>query len=561
MTGDLARILGGVGLFLLGMTLLTQGLRALAGDALRRVLARFTHSPATGAATGAFTTAVIQSSSATIVATVGFVGAGLLTFPQAIGVIFGANIGTTLTGWLVALIGFKLSLGTALQPFILVGVLMHLFGNGRTRHMGLALAGFSLLFVGIEALKGGMEPFQGIVTPEHFPPDTLWGRLQLVFLGIAITLVTQSSSAGVVTALAAVGVGTISFSQAAAMVIGMDVGTTFTAALATVGGSVATRRTGFAHVIYNLITGLAAFFFLDLYTMAVDWWVSGGADGNAQLALVGFHTAFNTLGVAAALPFAAAFARFIERMVPERGPALVKRLDDRLLRDPGAAVDAAVATMRDLSVASFEILTAVLRPGAQPRPDATQAAALESAIEAAHRFTDRIHADPSHEQTHDRLVASLHLLDHLSRLARRLRQQVRIAALHEEPRLARRAALLAVALSGAASGMEEGDAARLEISLDRRRSFLRRRRHPLRQILLSNAAITEEADAEIAIRRLDALRWLLRVADHAWRIAHHLARAEAAEARGSRSVVRANTLTGRASSVRDARCGRRESPR
>ena len=152
MIGSVLLCLGGLGLFLLGMTVLTDGLRALAGRALRRLLSRFTRSPLSGAMTGAVTTAVVQSSSATTVAAVGFVGAGLLTFPQALGIVLGANVGTTITGWLVALLGFKLELGTAAMPIVLVGALIRLFARGRASAVGFAVAGFGLIFVGISLL-------------------------------------------------------------------------------------------------------------------------------------------------------------------------------------------------------------------------------------------------------------------------------------------------------------------------------------------------------------------------------------------------------------------------
>ena len=128
--------LGGLGLFLLGMVIMTEGLREMAGDAIRSALMRFTSSPTTGAVTGAVSTAILQSSSATTVAAVGFVGAGLMTFTSSLGIIFGANIGTTITGWLVALLGFKLKLGAIMLPLIFVGVIMRMFTRGKTRPAG-----------------------------------------------------------------------------------------------------------------------------------------------------------------------------------------------------------------------------------------------------------------------------------------------------------------------------------------------------------------------------------------------------------------------------------------
>lgn len=296
MTGDMMRALGGLGLFLLGMLMLTEGLRGLAGPVLREALARFTRTPLSGTVTGAVVTAVIQSSSATTVTVVGFVGAGLLTFPQALGVIYGANLGTTATGWIVLIFGFKMNLGQAVLPVVLAGALLKLFGNVRAGLLGASLAGFSLLFLGIDFMQEGMGALKGALTPNDFPGDTFLGRIQLVAIGAAITAITQSSSAGVTAALVALGAGSITFPQGAAMVIGMNVGTTCTAMLATLGGSTATRRTAWAHLIFNVVTGVIAFALLGPFTKLIE------AVPDSLTALVSFHTAFNLLGITLFLP-------------------------------------------------------------------------------------------------------------------------------------------------------------------------------------------------------------------------------------------------------------------
>ena len=138
---------------MLGMIVMTDGLRTLAGSAIRKALLRFTRTPVSGAVTGAVSTAILQSSSATTVAAVGFVGASLMAFPEALGIIFGANVGTTITGWLVATLGFKLKLGTVVLPVIFVGVLLRLFSKGRLAATGYALAGFGVIFVGITVMQ------------------------------------------------------------------------------------------------------------------------------------------------------------------------------------------------------------------------------------------------------------------------------------------------------------------------------------------------------------------------------------------------------------------------
>ncbi len=261
------------------MIVMTGGLRELAGAALRARLVSYTRSPLTGAISGATTTAILQSSSATTVAAVGFVSAGLLTFPQALGIIFGANVGTTITGWMVALLGFKLNLGLFVLPVILIGAVMRLFGNGRLSSLGYAMAGFGLLFVGINFMQQGMGNIAEFITPQDLPADTFIGRIQLVLLGMAITVVTQSSSAGVAGALTALFAGAINFEQAAAMVIGMDIGTTVTALIATIGGSVDSRRTGTSHAIYNVCTAAGAILLITPYVLA---WANCRVNGRTR---------------------------------------------------------------------------------------------------------------------------------------------------------------------------------------------------------------------------------------------------------------------------------------
>lgn len=517
MYGDIPVAVSGLGLFLLGMVILTQGLRDIAAGSLQRLLARFTSSPLKGAVAGAATTAVVQSSSATTVTAVGFVGAGLLTFPQGLGVIFGANIGTTITGWLVALLGFKLSLGTVVLPLVLVGVLLRLFGRSRLAAAGWALAGFSVLFVGIEMMQEGMSRLEGMVTPADFPGDSLGGRLLLVLIGVVVTMVTQSSSAGVATALAALGSGAISFPQAAAMVIGMDVGTTFTAALATLGGSTAARRTGFAHVTYNLMTAVLAFSLLDLYALLVERWLTGGGVDTAQFALVGFHTAFNTLGVILVLPFAEPFARFIVYLFPERGPVLTASLDDRLLRYPVSAVHAVTATVD----AIVRHMTANLRESLDPSTESPEApsstTALDDALARTRMFVDRIRSESLDVGSRRRYAAAIHILDHLVRLLHRSRQEDRLETLRTEKRLRR----LSLLLSDALERSGETSIASEEARFDRITRMLGRRRNRYRgRIVLS--VLSPDVDTETALKRLDSLRWLCRVSYHIWRIAHHM---------------------------------------
>lgn len=518
MLADLMLLLGGLGLFLLGMVVMTDGLAGLAGDYLQQLLTRFTKSPASGAATGAVSTAILQSSSATTVAAVGFVGAGLLTFPQALGVVFGANLGTTVTGWLVALLGLKLKIGDFVLPLILIGVLIRLFGKGRARHGGLALAGFALIFVGISTLQQGMAAYQSWVTPSDFPADSLAGRLQLMAIGVAITLVTQSSSAGVATALTAVYTGTISFPQAAAMVIGMDVGTTVTAALATLGGSAATRRTGYSHVVYNLMTAAAALLLLSPYVWAWQWLAAGALERHAELALVGFHTLFNLLGVLLILPFANQFSALMRRLVSDPVDPLIDLLDRQLLRNPTAALDVIERVLAKLSDTALAFLERLL--GGQTL-DPDELDRLGRQLDQVHAFIDRIHLEPDNDKDWRRLMGAIHMLDHLQRLHERC---------EEEPERAGQLLLQATLTSEAEATVETLATVRRALASRQTEAAAAAAEQRALEIAARSTALRSEIMANVArgqlsvpdgTARLEGLRWLRRVSRHVARMCIH----------------------------------------
>jgi len=520
---DVVRLTGWLGLFLLGMLVLTDGLRAMAGETASRILYRFTKSPVSGAATGAIATAIVQSSSAITVATIGFVGAGLLTFPQALGIVWGANLGTTLRGWLVALIGFKVSLTPAMLLLLLAGTLLRVFGSRRLRDAGWALAGFAVIFVAIDQMRVAMEPFRDIVTPQSFPADTVGGRLLLVLLGIGITLITQSSSAGVALALTAVNAGTIGFAQAAAIVIGMDIGTTSTSAIATLGGSPQVKRTGFSHVVFNLLTGTGAFLLLPLYVAIADRWFENATRAHPEFALVGFHTSFNLLGVLCVLPFTTPFAAMMSRIFPDSEPSLTQRLDPILARDPTAAVLAVWLTVRDLSAAVFRNLgDALAEPEASQAPGARWDR-LAQAIVETRRYADGAWPRGINGATEPYRKPILHCLDHLERLVKRGGQTDRIESIHTDGQLAEHAHRLRRALAPIAQTLMTGDSPPSAEEIRTVRDDLVDLEPALRQRTMD--AVGPDLFFEDAVARLDAARWLRRSAYHAWRITHHLSTA------------------------------------
>lgn len=406
--------IGGLGLFLLGMITMTDGLKVLAGDTMRHAMIIFTKSPFSGAMTGAVSTAILQSSSATTVAAIGFVGAGIIPFSQALGIIFGANIGTTMTGWLVAILGFKLKLGTLMLPVIFIGVFLRLMRKDSWAHVGMAMAGFGLVFVGISFMQEGMSGLPSIINPQDLPSGTILAKLKLLLIGILATMITQSSSAGVATAMTALVAGVIDFEQAAVLVIGMDIGTTVTAALATIGASLGAKRTGLSHVIYNLFTGLGALFFLTPYISLTKSVFPEILTNNAEIALVGFHSSFNILGVIIVLPFTQKFAKMIEHMIGANN-ILEKKLDKSLLVQSNLAISNAQYVLLYYAQVLFRQTQNLLGRYTSKKVNMSQ---IQEELNTVQNFLDSIEV-PEQGKQKERLVSLLHALDHLQRLHER----------------------------------------------------------------------------------------------------------------------------------------------
>lgn len=519
MTGQVLTTLGGLGLFLLGMGVMTDGLKALAGESLHAWLTRFTRSPSSGAMTGTVATAVLQSSSATTVTTVGFVAAGLLSFPQALGIIFGANLGTTVTGWMVALFGFKLKIGAAALPVVFAGAMVRTFGRGRWREAGKAVAGFGVIFLGMDFMQSGMSAFQGTVTPDQFPPDTLAGRVLLMGLGAVITLVTQSSSAGVAISMTALSVGAINFPQAAAMIIGMDVGTTVTAVMASIGSSQAARRTGLSHTLFNVFTAIGALVILSPYVWLLERAWPGSIALSPELALVGFHTLFNLLALLVGLPLAQPFSRLMEKLVPDRTGSLAHRLDRRLLEEPAAATAALEATLADEFAYMLEWTGRVLVSA--PTPEGLPAAVVMQDLRETRDFLDALNARGEQGRYQPAIGAAMHALDHLQRWNSRLSEHEAVRGLLEDPESTAMAIEFRALCAELHSSLAQGVDAPAYQKISRFTVRMNQHADSARDRAIEQAVAQDLSVAETG-RRMSGIRWLQRVSHHAWRVAAHL---------------------------------------
>jgi len=335
---------GGLGLFMLAVSMITDGLKMAAGNSLRSMLAKSTRSPSRGIITGVGLTAIVQSSSAVTVATIGFVNAGLLTMYQALGIVFGSNIGTTMTGWLVAIMGFNIKVDAFALPLIGIGMLMHLTGGeSRRKPLGLALAGFGLFFIGIDVLKEAFEGMAAVVDLNKFTVDGIAGVFVFFGIGFLMTVLTQSSSAAIAITLTAATGGMLGLYAAAAMVIGANVGTTSTAAIAVIGATSSAKRVAAAHVIFNFVTGLVALLTLPILFFIVK--TAGelfGLEAIPAVTLALFHTVFNVLGVLIMWPMSGKLARFLDGrfVTQEETEGRAKYLDKTVAVSPMLAMNA-----------------------------------------------------------------------------------------------------------------------------------------------------------------------------------------------------------------------------
>ncbi|HCG78054.1 MULTISPECIES: Na/Pi cotransporter family protein [Thalassolituus] len=331
---DFLQLIGALGIFIFGMKIFSEGLQKVAGSRLKSVLSGMTRNRVTGVFTGFATTTITQSSTTTTVMAVSFVNAGLLTFVESTGVIMGANIGTTVTAWIVALFGFKMKI-TPIAMAVIGLFFAFLFSkNSRLRNIAETMVGFGILFIGLEFIKNGVPDIRS--NPEileFLDMFTGFGYASLlifVVIGTLLTLVMQSSSAATAVTLVMLFEGWISFPLAAAMVLGENIGTTVTANLAAMVGNVHAKRAARFHLIFNLIGVawmLAAIYpVMHLIDMVVQNFSTAPvsilsdapeARPNATLGLSLFHTSFNILNVILLFAFIPYIVRFIERILPE----------------------------------------------------------------------------------------------------------------------------------------------------------------------------------------------------------------------------------------------------
>jgi len=538
--------LGGVGLFLLGMALMTDGLKGLAGSSLRTVLGKAAATPLAGAFWGAVVTLLVQSSSATTMTTIGLVSAGLLTFPEGMGLVFGANVGTTGTGWLVALIGVRVSLSSYALPMIFLGALTKLLGHGRLAAAGGSLAGFALVLYGLTTLQQGMGNLAEQFHPSDLPavlgaPGVGWlpgvvGLLSLVVAGLIMTAVMQSSTAAIAVTLSAFYVGAIGIEQGFALIIGQNIGTATSSALAAIGASTTAKRLAVAYILFKLIAALIALILFPFATPLLARAV-GAVEGVTLLAA--YHTAYNVVGVVVLMPAIDWFTRLVERLLPEPVSPLTWALDRSALASPIVAVEAVRRTVA-LSIEALCELTLVTLQGVSAARPGMSASAMGDALRKAREFLSEVSGPPDSEDEERRLISTLHALDHASRFADIAQAEGQLTVATDAIEDARALELCAEAIRNAAvaisdiaaetalsaaaepiKSLDTPSASSALIKAEQCANMLRDLRPTHRRATLT-AVGTGMLTADVAMARVDAVERLEALAHHAWRSAAHL---------------------------------------
>lgn len=510
-------VLGGIGLFLLGMSMMTDGLKELADDALRKWLNRFTGGTFRAILSGTVITLLIQSSSAATIITIGFVSAGLISFTQSIGIIIGANIGTTSIGWIISLIGFKISLTAMSLPIIGAGALFRVFASNSLKPYGSVLTGFGLLFLGLATLQEGMTVQGDMLALSLLQGDGFLHHVLLVLMGFIMTVILQSSSASVATTLTFLHVGAITFDQGIFLVIGHHIGTTITALVAAMGASVSAKRTALTHVLFNLGTALVITTFSPIFislTVFISTLISGTFDGVLGIAV--FHTLFSLVGALIFVPFIHPFAKFIKRIIPEKGNPLTQYLDKNVATVPAVALEAAYKTLvKIINILTEEIISLVRWQKISNTFDKT-IEKIEDAIAIMRKFLDSLHPHSLEDQ--NKLLSLIHALDHIERLIKVLKEEQRLEAISLQQNLMGEWVEI---LEQIPQSKTTDDLIKIATELENISTVIAEERRVKRNKYFLQS-VRSETELETALAKVQALLWMDRLAYHYWRAIYRL---------------------------------------
>lgn len=514
-------LLGGIGLFILGMSLLTDGLKSFAGDRLRLALMNYTDRPGKAFTCGAVVTLLVQSSSATTVTVIGFVSAGLLAFTPAVSVVIGASLGTTGTGWLVSVLGLKVSIGLYALPLIALGAFLRVVSQGRLRFLGLAIAGFGVIFVGIETLQRSMEGLSGITNLAGYGLSGFSGHLLGMAVGFVMTLIMQSSSAAVATILTALHTNSVNFEQAASLVIGASIGTTVTGGLASIGATVAAKRTALAHIIFNTTTGIIAVLLLPFFLWLIQLMQFRFNLEPGAVSLAAFHTLFIGVGVLLFMPFVRRFSGAIRKLLPERTKTFTSILDESVLGLPVIALDAVRRVLTEIALDIIRIVRSTLKGYFATIAGSEDIPVVTRELEKTRDFFTGIPTSEEDPSVSEMRVSIIHGLDHLLRMEEYLYPSETVRRVMNGKEMADIVSaclqLINLAEEGLRGQADENWRQKVESGSDDLIDY----GEQLRADIIRRTA-EGKLDAQNATHLLDTVRWIIRVGNHIARISLYL---------------------------------------
>ena len=359
---DSSMILGGIALFLIGMEYMEGGFKAFSGGLLERVLEKFTNNTPKAITTGFLTTAIVQSSSLISIIVISFLSAELITLTSAVGIIFGSNIGTTATAWLVSVFGLKIKISVYAMPMIIMGILIPLFlKESSWKGIASIFIGLGIIFLGIGYMKEGFETLKEGINLAQYAMAGYAGIFVYLLVGAVTTVVIQSSSATMAIIITALATGQIDYANALALAIGANVGTTVTAVLGALKSNENGKRLAVAHFIFNITTGIIAIAFIYQLAELVDYLavIVGIGIENYTMKLALFHTIFNIIGVLAVSPFISSLVKYLNTLFVPKGANKGKQkyLDDAVLALPSTALSAIIMETKHLYENAFDIIT------------------------------------------------------------------------------------------------------------------------------------------------------------------------------------------------------------
>jgi phosphate:Na+ symporter len=372
VSAEFKTITAGVAIFLFGVLSLEEGFKTFATGTLEKLLKASTNSLFKSMTFGVVATSIMQSSSLVSVITISFLSAGLLELASGIGIIFGANLGTTTGAWLVAGFGLKVNLSAYAMPMLVFGIVLVFQQAKSLKGTGYVLAGLGFLLLGIHYMKDGFDSFGQTIDLGEYAMTGYPGILVFAGIGVAATVVLQSSHATLILILTALATQQISYENALALAIGSNVGTTVTAIIGSLGSNTDGKRLALAHLIFNVVTGLIAI--AGIYQlMAVVEWISahvGIAADNYTLQLAVFHSLFNLMGILVMLPLLKPLVRFLEKVVATEQPVIEKPI---YLTDASLEIrDAAVEAVEKESIRLYDLATNIITDGLSIQRDALE---------------------------------------------------------------------------------------------------------------------------------------------------------------------------------------------